>query len=462
MAHNNLGSALQDKGQLEEAIADYREALRLKPDYAIAHSNLGSALHHKGQLDEAIAELREALRLNKNLAEAHNSLGVAVRDKGQLDEAIAEYQEALRLKKDHAMAHYNLGNALREKGRTDEAIAELREALRLKKDYPWAHCSLGVALRAKGQLDEAIAEYQEALRLKKDFPDARNILGAALGEKGRTDEAISEFREALRLKKDFPEAHRNLGVALRAKGQLDEAIAEYQEALRLKKDYPEAHCNLGNALKERGRFANALAALRRGHELGSKNPRWPYPSAQWVREAEQLVALESKLPKILSGEAQPADTAEQMVLAQLCQEHKKLYAAATRFYAEAFAAQPKLAEDLNAGNRYNAACAAALAGCGEGEDAGKLDEKERTRLRRQAQAWLRADLAQYAHIVEKGPTPGRAIVEQRLQHWQQDSDFVGVRGDALARLPEAERQEWHKLWAEVEALRQGAAKPPAP
>jgi hypothetical protein len=53
-------------------------------------------------------------------------------------------------------------------------------------------------------------------------------------------------------------------------------------------------------------------------------------------------------------------------------------------------------------------------------------------------------------------------VQQRLQHWQQDTDFAGVRGDALTKLPEAERQQWQKLWAEIEALRQRAMKPAAP
>jgi hypothetical protein len=54
----------------------------------------------------------------------------------------------------------------------------------------------------------------------------------------------------------------------------------------------------------------------------------------------------------------------------------------------------------------------------------------------------------------------RPVVMQRMQHWQSDSDLKGVRGpEALAKLPEAERQEWQKLWAEVDELRQKATKP---
>jgi tetratricopeptide (TPR) repeat protein len=460
--HNNLGNALRAKGQVDEAIAEYREALRLKKDYPAAHNNLGIVLEHKGQLDEAIAEYREALRLKKDYPEAHNHLGSLLREKGQLDEAIAEHREALRLKKEFPEAHNNLGNALCVKGQLDEAIAEYREALRINKYDAAAHDSLGNALCKKGQLDEAIAEHREALRINKYDAAAHNNLGNALRSKGQLDEAIAAYRKAIRLKKEDPCTHFNLGNALRDMGQLDEAIAAYREAIRIHMNYPMAHCRLGHVLLQQGRFADALAALKRGHELGSKIPRWSVPSAQWVRETEQLLRLESMLPKLLQGEAQPANAAERIMVARLCGAHKKRYAAATRFYAEAFAAQPKLAEDVEADNRYNAACAAALAGCGMGEDAGKLDAKERTRLHRQAHTWLRADLAQYAQLVEKGPEPGRAAVQQRLQHWQKDPDFAGVRGDALAKLPEAERREWQKLWAEVEALRQRAMKPAAP
>src|SRR5205814_89708 len=63
-----------------------------------------------------------------------------------------------------------------------------------------------------------------------------------------------------------------------------------------------------------------------------------------------------------------------------------------RFYAEAFAAQPALADDLKVGHRYNAACYAALAAAGMGEDTARLDDKEKSRLRKQALDWLRADL----------------------------------------------------------------------
>jgi serine/threonine-protein kinase len=300
-------------------------------------------------------------------------------------------------------------------------------------------------------LPEAAVAYREALRLKPNFPEAHSNLGAALSDQGKYAEAEAEYREGLRLRPNYPEAHNNLGNALAAQGKLREAAVAYKEAIRLKPDYPEAHCSLGQALRRQGRFAEAVSALRRGHELGSKQANWPYPSAAWVREAKQLAALDAKLFKVLRGAAQPADAAERLGLAKFCQQYKKRYATAARFYAEAFAGEPKMAEDLRGTwNRYNAACAAALAGCGQGADAVQLDDKERARLRRQALDWLRADLRAWAEMLEKGPARARAKVQQALRHWQRDADFAGVRGDKLAKLPQAERQSWQRLWADVE------------
>src|SRR5262249_52830376 len=138
----------------------------------------------------------------------------------------------------------------------------------------------------------------------------------------------------------------------------------------------------------------ALASLRRGHELGSRTPGWPHPSARWVQECERLVELDSRLPAILSGKERLTSPAEQARCAWLCQQpSRRLYGASARLYQQALAAQPSLAGDLRAGHRYDAACAAVLAGCGQGNDAGKLDAAERDRWRRQALDWLRADLA---------------------------------------------------------------------
>src|SRR5262249_35732090 len=153
------------------------------------------------------------------------------------------------------------------------------------------------------------------------------------------------------------------------------------------------------------------------HELGSKRPGWPYPSDRWVKEAEQLAAIDIRLSAVLQGKAEPKDTSERLGFAHLCQMYRKRYAAADGFYVEAFAAQPALSTNLQTGHRYNAACAAAQAGCGQGEDAATLGEMARLRWRRQALTWLRADLRAWSSLLAKEPQKARPTVVKQLRHW---------------------------------------------
>jgi len=239
----------------------------------------------------------------------------------------------------------------------------------------------------------------------------------------------------------------------------DEAVACFKQAIRLKPDYAEAHCNLGLALLRMGQFRPAVEAFRHGHQFGTKQKGWRYPSAQWLRHAEQLVAFDERLPAILAGKDQPKDAAERLGLAEFCRTHRQRYAAAARFYEEAFAQQPALAARL-AAYRYDAACVAALAGCGKGDRGHRLSEQQRSRWRQQALDWLRADLDAWRRMLVKGPGKVRPVVSKHMQGWPADSDFVGVRGlQALAKLPEAERVAWHKLWTDVADTLHRAAKP---
>jgi serine/threonine-protein kinase len=170
--------------------------------------------------------------------------------------------------------------------------------------------------------------------------------------------------------------------------------------------------------------------------------------------------LDRRLPAILKGDARPAGAAECLELADLCRHPaRRLHAAAARFYADAFAAQPRQADDLRRQYRYGAACSAARAAAGQGRDAKGLDDAERARWRRQALAWLRADLALYARLAQRGDAKARAAVRQRLAHWLKDPDLAAVRDqEALGRLPRGERAEWHHLWEGVAHLSRQPAR----
>jgi formylglycine-generating enzyme required for sulfatase activity/serine/threonine protein kinase/Flp pilus assembly protein TadD len=171
--HFLKGDALFSKADLNGAIAEYREAIRLKPDVADAHGLRGLELEQEGDFDGAIAEYREMVRLRPNDARAHFGLGVNLGLKGDRDGEITEEREAIRLKPDNAEAHFNLGLALGEKGDLGAAISEFRMAIRLKADYAMAHNALGLALEQKGELQPALEEYRKAYELAPKNPTIR-------------------------------------------------------------------------------------------------------------------------------------------------------------------------------------------------------------------------------------------------------------------------------------------------
>jgi hypothetical protein len=123
---------------------------------------------------------------------------------------------------------------------------------------------------------------------------------------------------------------------------------------------------------------------------------------------------------------------------------------AARLFREAFDGTPALAADLGAGHRYTAACSAALAAAGQGQEGAGLDAQERARWRTQALEWLRADLTLLGKQSADSSPRIRTEAQQRLRHWQRNPNLAGVRdAAALAGLSEAEQKEWRDLWADV-------------
>jgi serine/threonine protein kinase/Flp pilus assembly protein TadD len=474
VAHICLGQLLHKQGKLNEATLCYRKAIELKPDYFNTHGYLGNLLEQQGKLDEALAARRKAIEHNPNSAEAYFTLGITLAHRNQLDDAVAAYRKAIELKSDYVDAHYNLGSRLTQQGRLAEAAVAFRRVIEISPKDAEAHCELGAILHRQKKPVEAIGACRRAIELKPDSVTAHRYLGFILHGQNRLDEAAATYRKALTLQPnnlevhvnladvllrqrqpsaaaaafrtaiqlapDHVEAHFGLATALKAQGRLSEAADVYRAGIKLKPDYAELHCNRGLLLQQLGQFPDALVALRRGHELGSKRPGWPYPSGQWVQECQRYLHLEAKLPAMLRGEQTPSRE-EASDLVQLCL-WKRRYAAAAGFAAKVYTDRtepPRLG-----------AFAAARAGCGQSEDAAELSDKERARLRGQALEWLRADMAAWKARLATGKPQEREAAQRFVDECLYGPSLAALReASTLELLPAAERQEWRRFWAEI-------------
>jgi tetratricopeptide (TPR) repeat protein len=437
--HSDLASALRAQGQVDEAVDHCRTAVALDPTWALPHAELASALAAQGRWEEVIPVARKAIQLNSNFDSAHYDLINALEKLGKRDEL--------------PIAYYNLGNTLRQLIKVDDAIAAYQKAVELRPDYAWAYERLGSAQCVKANWEQVVSACRHATQLDYSVVPAHFSLGYALQNQGKYAEAIAAYNKVIELNPNYPFAYFNLGGALRRVGKLDEAVAAYRKAGDVQPDYPWIQNELGDTLRRQGKWDESLAALRKAEQLAPKHPVILKNRQRTMTWQE----LDQKLPALLSDVEKTHSASEKLELAALCFYVKHFYRQAANLYEEAFRADETLAATANKEHRYDAACAALLAATGQGLDSSKLDDSEKTALRRQSLNWLRADLVDWDKQLQQNTLENRNAVQQTLNRWQRDDNLLSVREPAaLQKLPDPEQNDWEKLWADVTALLQRA------
>ena len=163
--HLERGQALYAKGEVDEAIVQWQETLRVAPETAKAHHLLGLALQHRGKVPEAITALQEAVRLTPHDAAAYIHLGQALEAKGDVEAARAAYQKAQQLVPTSAYIYDRLGHLSAAQEKWGETVYAWRETVRLRPQSAAAYANLGEALEKVGKQEEALAAYERALQL---------------------------------------------------------------------------------------------------------------------------------------------------------------------------------------------------------------------------------------------------------------------------------------------------------
>ena len=202
-ARNNLGIALEQAGRRDEAVEQYRAAVRLGSERYENHNNLANALDRQGQFAEGLVEHREAVRLGPDVPFLHYSLGLGLTHAGQPEAALAAFAEAVRLAPHYSWAHYKMAEIYLQRGQDDEALRELRAAVRTAPDRIEnltlaAHvlaASDNAAIR-DGPAAFALAAKASVLSGGQD-PHVLDILGMACAEMGKFEDAQTAAQQAL-------------------------------------------------------------------------------------------------------------------------------------------------------------------------------------------------------------------------------------------------------------------------
>src|SRR5262249_1943963 len=203
--------------------------------------------------------------------------------------------------------------------------------------------------------------FRNVIALDPKSAQAQNILGILLQDKGQVDEAIACWKQAIALNPRYVQPHYNLGIALANKGEADGAIACFRNVIALDPKSAQAQNILGILLQDKGQVDEAIACFRKALALDPKDAN----ARGHLAKAERLAAARDKFAAFQNGTYTPATPSERLDLVEW-RRVKKLHHTAAGLYAAAFAADPRLADDLKAAHRYNAACHAALAAAGQG------------------------------------------------------------------------------------------------
>jgi serine/threonine-protein kinase len=441
----------------QEAVSYCRAAVAIRPRSDQAYVLLGRALRGLGDKDGAGAAFRKALALNPNCT-VGKDLANAADQRSELEEARVAWEKLVNRDPPSHDAWYG--------------YAELCLYLGNRKAY----------LQARKRLLERFGE------TAKDWITAERTCQACLllpasGDELRRAVVLADRAVAAAAKSrepNNPYVRFVKGLAEYRLGGYEPAVPWLQASAAKLPNRPGPRLVLAMAQFQSGSAKEArktLAAAVRAYDWNESAPvSRTDPPVVWVshilrREAEGMIL--PNLPVFLRGEYRPQDNDERLALLGICVFDGR-YGAAARLYADAFAADPHLADDLtkerlgqtraaehpgdaievfNAACRYHAARCAALAGCGLGKDVPKLSDAKRQGWRRQARAWLQADLAAWAKL-QGGDSPvSRDLAKRILKHWQVEPDLAGLRDPvALEALSPDEQKECLALWKEVAAV----------
>ncbi|MBN1383975.1 MAG: tetratricopeptide repeat protein [Elusimicrobia bacterium] len=182
ISYYNLGGIYLGKTRIDEAIEEYKKAIKINPEYFMAYNNLGLAYNKKGYYDKAILAFKKAVHIKPDFADAYVNLALSYGNKLMYDEAISATEKAIKIKPNSVVAYNNLGGFYYRKKLYNRAMRMYKEAIRIDPYYAEAYNNLGVVYISCGMREEAIKLFKKALTISPGYAGAENNYKRALRE----------------------------------------------------------------------------------------------------------------------------------------------------------------------------------------------------------------------------------------------------------------------------------------
>ncbi len=217
MLHLERAARYAGMGRMDMAAREQAAADALDPEDVEAYLQIGYALQRRGFLGLAIAQFRKAIDLEATLFTAHFDLGIALERFRDMAGAEAAFRRSIALAPRFYEGHVRLGKLLLNQNRADSAQVYFERAIQAKKNRPDAYNQLGMAQRRLGDVDAAIEAWHKALERDPEFADAYSNIGDAYVETGRSEEAVQVYEAALKIDPTHPRAQRGMQMIRNSK-----------------------------------------------------------------------------------------------------------------------------------------------------------------------------------------------------------------------------------------------------
>ncbi len=298
-ALNNLGVLYYRKGVYDEAIKQFKEALKIDPRFELARENLLYLFSETKMEDPDVSRWKKEVEEDPANVEALLRLGVSYQNMGWLDEAAEILGQVVEKNSDHYMARIHFGSVLKAQGLYQQALEHFLSATDHVSKSAVFHTDLGEIYYNLGRTDEAIIELRTAIKIDADYWRSHFLLSFAFGDIGHYQEALEESRVASKLNPSFQNTEANLalsdensgsgsnsgqeipslestaftlGTAYRERGYLPEALKEFRKALQDMQEKDRVYIEMGKVHIAERNGAEALAFLLKALEDNPDNP----------------------------------------------------------------------------------------------------------------------------------------------------------------------------------------------
>lgn len=298
--HEALGHLALSEGRYDDAVGEFREALKIDPTDIGGRFRLGVALRRSRRFDEALECFDQVAKVDRDYPGLALERGLLYEASGKSEEALKAFEAALARAPSDPDLMLRVGCGKAAAGRTEDAEKLLRKVLQQRPSSAETHYCLGRALLLDGSnLALALRTLQRAVELDPHRAEYHLYVGWAANEAGRVSLAERELKRALELDQGLGDAYWQRGVLRYRQGAVKDAVADLSRALELRPGRVEAHAALADAYYDLGLEAKALAQWRQAVQAQPDNATWHFRYGKLLQVTHRDAEARTELSRAL-------------------------------------------------------------------------------------------------------------------------------------------------------------------